>query len=315
MGSMGARQSTGRIIAVGGGKGGVGKTLLAANLSLALAQRGSRVLLVDADLGGANAHTVLGVPPPKVSLSDFLTRHASLDDVAVSTPYANLRLVSGAHDDMFAANPPHQSKMRLLRQLTSYDTDFVVLDLGAGTSLNMLDFFLIASFGLLVVLPEPTSVENTYRFLKAAFFRRLAVVERTFGIADLVDEARSQRNELGLRTPADLVRAVMRRDPEIGKQVEEQMSCFMPRLVMNQVRADDRVADERVGQDMASACRRFLGIRLELLGSVPEDDAVRRAVRARRPLWISEPDSPTRRAIDGIASLLLTSRGVTGRAA
>jgi flagellar biosynthesis protein FlhG len=288
---------------------------LSANLSLALAERGCRVLLVDADLGGANLHTVLGVPPPRVSVSDFLSRHASLDEVAVSTPYQNLRLVSGAHDDMFAANPHHASKMRLLRQLAGYDTDYVVLDLGAGTSFNMLDFFLIANFGVLVVLPEPTSVENAYRFLKAAFFRRLAVVEKTFGIGDLIAQARSQRTELGLRTPADLIRAVVARDPEVGKQLEEQMSRFVPRLVLNQVSHEHRVSDERVASDMAFACKRFLGIRLDVLGTMPEDDAVRRCVRQRKPLWVAEPESPARRAMESIVSTLLASRNVTERAA
>jgi flagellar biosynthesis protein FlhG len=88
-----------RIVAVGGGKGGVGKTLVAANLALALAGRGQRCLLVDADLGGANVHTVLGVPPPLVTLSDVVSHRATLDDVTVSTPFENLRFVSGALDD------------------------------------------------------------------------------------------------------------------------------------------------------------------------------------------------------------------------
>ncbi|HEY1101659.1 MAG TPA: P-loop NTPase, partial [Myxococcota bacterium] len=167
---------SGRIVAVGGGKGGVGKTLVATNLALALARQQRRVLLVDADLGGANAHTVLGIAPPLVTLSDVISRKAAIDDVAVGTPYPNLRFISGALDDIGAANPQHAQKMRLLRQLSHADTDVVVLDLGAGTSFNTLDFFLIAHLGVLVVLPEPTSIENAYRFLKAAFFRRLAVV-------------------------------------------------------------------------------------------------------------------------------------------
>src|SRR5882724_10833048 len=73
-----------RIIAVGGGKGGIGKSLVSANLGIALAQRGSSVVLVDADLGGANLHSCLGVAQPQVSLSDFVNRNvARLEDVAV----------------------------------------------------------------------------------------------------------------------------------------------------------------------------------------------------------------------------------------
>ncbi|MBI1948296.1 MAG: P-loop NTPase [Deltaproteobacteria bacterium] len=299
-----------QIVAVGGGKGGVGKTLLAANLALALADRGQRVLLVDADLGSANAHTVLGLPAPLATLSDFLERKADLGALAVSTPYANLRFVSGALDDVGAANPQHQSKMRLLRKLSGFDADFLVLDLGAGTGFNTLDFFLIASCGILVVLPEPTSVENAYRFLKAAFFRRLAVVEKAFGIKDLVDEARAQKNRLNIKTPADLLRAVAERDPEVGAQVQQQMNRFHPRLVLNQASDEAGADDLQIARDMASACRRFLGINLEVFGALPEDDAVRRAVRMRQPLRVSAPDSMVKRAIDEVAERVLRLEAV-----
>lgn len=304
-----------QIVAVGGGKGGVGKTLVATNLALALADRGQRVLLVDADLGSANAHTVLGLPAPSATLSDFLERKADLGTLAVSTPYANLRFVSGALDDVGAANPQHQSKMRLLRKLTGFDTDYLVLDLGAGTGFNTLDFFLIASCGILVVLPEPTSVENAYRFLKAAFFRRLAVVEKAFGIKDLVDEARAQKNRLNIRTPADLLRAVAERDPDVGAQVQEQMQRFHPRLVLNQSRLDDGVDDAQIANDMASAARRFLGINLDVLGTLPEDDAVRRAVRMRQPLRVAAPESRVKRAVDELTERLLRIEAVEEQAA
>jgi flagellar biosynthesis protein FlhG len=298
-----------RIIAIGGGKGGVGKTLVSTNLSLALAERGRRVLLIDADLGGANVHTVLGIAPPLVTLSDVIERKASLEDVTVNTPYPNLRFVSGALDDISAANPNHTAKMRLLRQLGRADgVDLVVLDLGAGTSFNTLDFFLIAHTSVLVVLPEPTSVENAYRFLKAAFFRRLAVVEKAYGITDLLEEARAQRNKLGIHTPADLLSAIEKQNPDVGRQVHAQMSRFVPRLILNQALPGELGHDGDHGQvarDMASACRRFLGIQVRVLGVLPEDEAVRRAVRQRKPLRAVAPDSAIQKALNAIAERVL----------
>jgi flagellar biosynthesis protein FlhG len=300
---------SGRIVAVGGGKGGVGKTLVSTNLALALAARGQKVLLVDADLGGANAHTVLGVAPPLVTLSDVVSRRATLDDVTVSTPFENLRFVSGALDDIGVANPNHAAKMRLLRQLSHASCDVVILDLGAGTSYNTLDFFLIAHLGILVVLPEPTSIENAYRFLKAAVLRRLAVIEKAYGIKDLVDEARTPRGPRNLHTPAELLRAIAEQNPDVGRVVYEQMSRFVPRLVLNQARknTDDGIEDATVAFDMASACKRFLGLRLDVLGVLPDDDAVRRSVRLRQPLRSAAPNSPIARALDTLAERVLLS--------
>ena len=146
-----------RIIAVGGGKGGIGKSLVSANLGIALAQAGSSVVLVDADLGGANLHSCLGVAQPQVSLSDFVDRRvAKLEDAAVATGIDRLRLISGARDVLDAANPRHAEKQKLLRHIRALDVDYVVVDLGAGTGFNVLDFFLLADTGIVVLLPEPT---------------------------------------------------------------------------------------------------------------------------------------------------------------
>ena len=68
-----------------------------------------------------------------------------------------------------------------------------------------------------MVLPEPTSIENAYRFLKAAFLRRMAVIEKAYGIKDLVDEARTQRGARNLNTPAELLRAIAERNTDVGR--------------------------------------------------------------------------------------------------
>jgi len=296
-----------RIIAVGGGKGGAGKTVFTANLAVQLAQSGRKVILLDADLGGANAHTVLGIAPPLVTLSDFVQKRAELPDIAVQTPFANLRLIAGALDDVSAANPAYQQKMRLLRHLAKLDCDDLLIDLGAGTSYNIVDFFLVADEPIVVVQPEPTSVENAYRFLKAAFIRRLRAVQRVFGLRDLLDVAMHQRNELGIHTPADLMRAISAHDPEVGAAVQQLMTSFSPRLVVNQVMQVPGSVDHLVARDMSSACRRFFGIPLRELGMVPSSDGVRLAVRQRQPVTVMAPDDIASQALRDIALRLQAS--------
>lgn len=305
----------GRIIAIGGGKGGAGKSIFTTNTAVALAQSGKRVVLVDADLGGANVHTILGVTPPLVTLSDFIGRRASLEDVAIQTPVPNLRFVSGALDDVQAANPNYQQKMRLLRHIASMECDVLMLDLGAGTGFNTVDFFLLADAGVLVVLPEPTSIENAYRFLKAAFLRRLRAIQRAFAIKDLIDVAMRNRNALGIHTPADILRIIDERDRELGAAVREQMAGFSPQLVVNQAIVDGVTDDRQVAEDMASACRRFFGIHLRVLGTLPPDDAVKRAVRARHPFVLAEPSAPVSVALTQMSRRLMLDVTRTERAA
>ena len=145
------------IWAVGGGKGGVGKSLLTANLSICLALMNFKVIVIDLDLGGANLHTCLGVPIPEKTLSDYLTKKIrNLSELVTPTPIENLSIISGAQDNTGIANLKQMHKNKLLSKLGDLDADYIILDLGAGTTYNTLDFFIYADKGILTSLTEPT---------------------------------------------------------------------------------------------------------------------------------------------------------------
>lgn len=292
-----------RVIAIGGGKGGIGKSLLSANLGIALSKRGAKVVLADLDLGGANLHTCLGVPQPKVSLSDFVERRVtSLDQVLVPTPHPNLSLLSGAMDGLDAANPRHAQKTKLLRNLRSLDVDYVLLDLGAGTTFNVLDFFLVADTGVVVMLPEPTSIENAYRFIKAAFFRRLQALAPQDDFATLVGQALAPRDGQLARTPWDVVAQLRETDPAKATRLEQALGGFRPLVVVNQARTR---GDFDVGPTVASAWKKFFGLELGYLGAVAHDDAVWQAVRARKSLLDAFPDSGAASGVLRVAENLI----------
>lgn len=292
-----------RVIAVGGGKGGIGKSLLSANLGIALAGRGAKVVLVDLDLGGANLHTCLGVGQPQVSLSDFVERRvATLEQVLVPTHHEGLALVSGALDGLDAANPKHSQKTKLIRNLKQLDVDYVLLDLGAGSAFNVLDFFLVADTGVVVMLPEPTSIENAYRFIKAAFFRRLQTQAPDDDFAQLVGGALAPRDGSVARTPWDVVADVRAQDAARAARLEYALSGFHPWLIVNQARTR---ADFDVGPTVASAWKKFFGLELGYLGAVSHDDAVWQAVRSRRSLLDAAPDSAAASGVLRVAENLI----------
>ena len=276
-----------RVWAIGGGKGGDGKSLLSANVGIALAQMGKRVCAIDADLGGANLHTCLGVTRPTTTLDDFVKgRTESLDELAVQTPVQNLSLIAGADDVIAAANPKYQTKMRLIRKIRSMDFDHVVLDLGAGTAFNTLDFFLSAHQGVLLCVPEPTSVENLYRFVKAAFYRQLRHLDPQFQVLDLVRAAMTGEGRNRLSSPRELLEHISKLEPARGARLQEAMQRFRPKLVVNQVRSG---ADANIGEQVGLAVRKYFGIDLQFVGCLAYDDIVWRAVRKRRPLLLEYP--------------------------
>jgi flagellar biosynthesis protein FlhG len=274
-----------RVIAIGGGKGGIGKSLVSVTLGIELVRRGLRVVLVDCDLGGANLHSFLGMQYPKETLSDFVLRRVeSLSQLVITTPVPGLGLVSGARNAIQVANPMHQQKLRLLRAVAKLDADVAVLDLGAGTHYNVVDFFLQAHNGILVIVPEPTSVENAYRFLKAAFLRRVRSVDASFGIRDLIQEVTRARGQRPL-VPVEIVRAVAERDPQAGAALEREMASFKPLLLVNQVREPK---DLSLGEGMCAASRKLFGLELTYLGHLRHYDQVWRAVRAHQPVFFEK---------------------------
>ncbi len=294
-----------RILAIGGGKGGVGKSFVAANLSYTLARAGYRVVAVDADLEGPNLHTCLGVRNTRVGLADFVAgREDDLGKLLLETPEHGLQLIAGTYANLDQPQPGHLRRVEFLRGLRQLDTDFVLIDLGAGSQAATLDYFLVADEGLMVLQPEPTSVENAYAFLRAAFYRRLRLAVLGQDVRSLIREAVDQRNELGIRSPLDLLREIESLDPVEGRRLVEIMSQFRPRIIINDV---ERKEDIKLGFAVASVCRKYFGFEAEYLGYVNHDESVRKSVMQGRPLVDYRESSDAASYIKRIAHKLVQS--------
>ena len=190
----------------------------------------------------------------------------------------------------------------MLNRLRALDVDVVLIDLGAGTSYNIIDFFLISNLGLLTVVPEPTSIENGYRFIKSALYRRLRIATPDGPARVLIDEALSQREGRTFRNPVELLTAVREVDPAAVELMKKAMAAFQPRFIVNQVRAESDVA---VGHQLVTACIRHLGIRAGYAGFVHYDDAVWQAVRHRRLFVVEAPRSRAAEEVRRLACGLL----------
>ena len=229
-------------IPFGGGKGGVGKTFVVANVAAALAQAGLRVVAVDADLEGANLHTCLGVPKPRSSWADFVSqREDDLQKLIVETPIVNLSLIAATRAHISTPQPGQARRVQLMRALRAIPADIVLLDLGAGTHPSVMDYFMAGEDGVVVITPEPTSVENAYAFMRAAFYRRLRLAMVSHDVRNVISQAMDQRNERGIRTPFDLLREVEAIDSAEGMRFVETMRSFHPRIVVNDVQTAEDI--------------------------------------------------------------------------
>ena len=290
-----------RIFAVGGGKGGVGKSIVASNLALALAATGQRTAVVDVDLGGANLHTLFGVARPRATLADFVRGDvADLADLLAPTSVPDVALISGARALPDMANPKHAQKSKLLRHLRRLPVQHVVLDLGAGSGFNVVDFFLAADRGLVVVTPEPTALDNAMQFLKAAFFRSLREVACEERVRRALESVLEDARRLG-RTPRELVESAAVVDPEAGRLLRERVRRFAPLLVLNQVQTE---SERRLGLGIQADCAAYLGAPLEYLGALDRDACVPAAVARGLPVLQLYPGSAFAHGIVAIADRL-----------
>jgi flagellar biosynthesis protein FlhG len=279
-----------KIWSIGGGKGGVGKSLMAANTAISLAQKGHKVVAIDLDLGGANLHTCLGVGVPAKTLSDYITgKVTDLNELVVSTPIPNLGLISGAQDELGMANLRNMQKNKLLAALNKLNAEYIILDLGAGTTHNTLDFFIAANKGMLVVLPEPTSIENTYRFIKSVFFRRLKVIEDFLEIQPLIQQAMSARPQGQMFLPSDLVKKVAELNPVLGQKLQNEISKFKFYLIMNQVRTPQ---DIEIGNSIKNVAKKYFGVDIYYIGHLEYDASVWQSIKRRKPVTTEYPNSP-----------------------
>ncbi len=285
-----------QIWAIGGGKGGTGKSFVTASLAIHLAQSGHRIVLVDGDLGGANLHTFLGLAPPSLSLSDVVRGNGlqSLDDAATDTAVPGLRLVSGARNWLDIESLKYFQKTRLVRLILALSCDIVLVDLGAGTSLNVLDLFSIADRGILTIVPEPTALENCYRFLNAAFLRRLQNLGRTLGYLPTVNLALDPRWRSYPHRPGEILEEIRRIDWCAADALGTHMEAFRPCLIINQARDHQ---DARLGSLVQTTSERFLGIPTRHVGVIPYDPMLVRTVKSQRAFMLEYPRCSTSRAI------------------
>lgn len=297
-----------RIVPIASGKGGVGKSLVAANLSIALGQAGKRVVLADLDLGASNLHLILGVPAPKAGIGTFLSGAAGkFENVVLDTDYENLRFVPGDAEIPGLANIKQSQKNQLVKRLLSLDADYLVLDLGAGTSSNILDFFLMSSQGLVVTAPTLTATLNAYLFLKNAVFRLLyaSFGQRSKGYEYLESLRRDGASLQKAYIPA-ILEEVRKVDPERWAVAVERMSRFRPRLLMNMLE-DPKDAEKAL--KIRRSCKEYLNIEIEHLGVLYRDELQDIALGSRCPIIRYKPQSVLSQGLYRAADKLMSMEG------
>lgn len=293
-----------RIWAVGGGKGGVGKSVVSCNLGVLMASTGQRTLLVDGDLGAANLHTMLGAPDARNSLSDFMKgRFDDIRNAITGTGIENLDLVSGSRDSSDAPSTGERQVERLVQAIKGLDYGLVIIDCAPGTGTPVLDLFLASTEGILVMTPEQTSVENLYRFIKCLLLRKVRAMHATDGTGRLKGllERVFNRTSGKPRTIKGLIDEVKAADAEQGHILGGHLQSTRLFTVINQT---FEAADANAGRAVERACYDYFRLNVPCLGHIPFDHIVRESVKTGKPLVRGFASTEAAACMEGVFSAL-----------
>jgi len=293
-----------QVIPIASGKGGVGKSLIAANLSIALGQMGKKVYLADLDLGGSNLHLIMGIRPQKGGLGTFLSRSdIPFEEFIVETDYKNLMFIPGDSEIPGVANLTAGQKHKIIRNLQELKGDYLILDLGAGTNFNIVDFFLTSGRGIVVTTPTPTATVNAYLFMKNVVFRVInSAFKKNTPAYQYLESLKKDGSALQRIYIPKLLESIMNEDHESFEAYRKGIERFHPRLILNMLE-DPRDADK--ANKLRRSCQQYLDVDLEHLGVVYRDDLQDVALRSRLPILVYKPQSVLSQAIFRIADKLL----------
>ena len=292
------------IIPVASGKGGVGKTFLTANVAIALAQRGHKTIAVDMDLGGSNLHSFFGLPNRHPGIGDFLkAKAADLEELLIPAKIPNLQFLPGDGRTPFMANIPHGQKEKLIKRIRNLKVEFVLLDLGSGTSFNTLDLFRLSPQGIIVTTFEHPSIMNMLSFLKLVVLRD---IEKRFKHSSLIlDELRSYYNQ-SISDDQKNIGALQKKigdiDEDAGKVIFDVCRSYRPRIIFNR---GDHPGEMSITGQIDSALESMLCVKADYFGFVFEDQVVRQVAKKGSAFIPAYPDTVVAESIGRIADRIV----------
>jgi flagellar biosynthesis protein FlhG len=297
---------TATIFAVGGGKGGVGKSTIASGIACQIGQMGKKVVLVDGDLAGANLHLTMGIRYPEKTVNDFLTGKVhNVADLLLDTVYANVKLLAGATGVADSTDPRIAQKHRLISSISRLHTEVIVVDIGAGADEDNTDFFSLSPNGAVVVTNEPTSIENAYSFLKNGLIRRFAsLFDGEPQIKEVVTRLSNPKLG-GFRRIGDIINGVKEFYPQAAESMMSFVKQYRPSLIVNMVR---NRSDVQVEESFRRIVKEYLCVDMIYVGYVVYDEAVVQSIRQIKPLSLQR-DAKSVNCLCSIARNLLQLRG------
>lgn len=302
----------GKIIAIGGAKGGIGKSMFAANLGVYLSNMGYDIAVVDLDLGGANLHLYLGETTLDKKVNDFLLGTApSINDIMIKSKYGP-HFIGGDSSQLGIANISFSKKLKLFKAIRNIDKDYIIIDLGGDTTFNIIDFFLSADFKIVMTTREPASYLDAYRFIKVSLYRKL---NRLFGVESeysklknhelkkLIYEATIEPNGSHVRSINELIEKIARHSPGNLSFIKKVIANFNPLLIINKIPKDFNT--NRIADHIRNVSEKSLSLAVQHIGDISYQPEIEKSSMELIPVISKFPNGVFSTELNSIVNKLL----------
>lgn len=276
------------VLPVAGGKGGVGKSIVCANLAVAFAEAGKRVVVADLDLGGSNLHSYLGVNNRLPGLGEFVSSGSQEIDEYLYECEPGLRFLTGGISP-FMANITWHQKRKIVKAIRRVEADVILLDLGAGTSFNTLDFFSLSDRGVLVTNPDIVSVVSMLGFLKNFLFRYILQESKKERDLNMFLDRLIKSDTSGRQLTIDYLKEKSQdRFGAVPMLLDEVCSRVRPVVIFNRAA---NVESFSITKQFSRGMRTVLSLEADYYGYIFEDRCADKALKLRKNLVKEYPDS------------------------
>ncbi len=262
-------------IAIGSGKGGVGKTLIALNLAYRLATHGKRVTLVDMDLGSPGLHSLFNLTPDKTLKEFIVTPDININQLVYFTPVKNLNIICGSPATLGLFDQSEFIVSRLLKNVRSLNSDVAIFDLGSGLNSHSIRLFINVDSSILVGTPEPPVIMENFNFLKYCIIQKLESL-----VADQpkrLSEVRRAYTEFNSKIGKTIKTIIQNLDFKKKKKFKNDTLKFYPKFILNMVQHD---ADYPYALAIDIALKEMFDIELQQLGSIPFSRQLRHSLKS-----------------------------------
>jgi flagellar biosynthesis protein FlhG len=289
--------------AMASGKGGVGRSFFTSSLGITLSRAGYRVLMVDCDYHSGSLHSWLGVFEKNKNISDYYRGVDGVENYFVSLGHDKLTLLAGDTCLWNCEENYVRNGVDLIEDLQTQPFDLVIFDLAVGCEKQNLEILKRVDEIFLMVTPDATSIEKTYRWIENYIFN--------IGLGAESRQSLCEFNQQRRQSPPTKNSLFMVRDflENLRKNEKQEEGLFGPlKLVINQTR---NFEDEKIGESIKSVCNKYYFTEIEFVGSLQYDNAVWQCARQRVPVLTHQPFNPLVGQIQGLVKQLVDQSSQT----